>query len=302
LLSRLQPVRGIARHPFRLLDRLKPGEHTREKRCPRGPAERSAQERCQIERELVHSGPVLLNFFAGWNRFGVPQVELLRLGAGEVPLHLVRNGRARRYVLRVRRDGAVRVTIPRGGSREFALEFVQQNRAWIEREIERRAAASAWAGAWRDGSAILLHGEEVRLTVQVTGELALVRFGEHVLSVPVETSDVRPAVENYLWSLAEEELPPRVAQLAELHQLTYRRVVIRSQRSRWGSCSPKQTISLNWRLIQAPPAVRDYMILHELMHLREMNHSARFWRAVEAACPDYVKAEAWLNRHSHLLR
>ncbi len=194
------------------------------------------------------------------------------------------------------------MTIPRGGSREFALEFVRQNRAWIEQEIERRAAASTLAGTWRDGSVILLHGEEVKLTVQVVGELALVRFGEHVLSVPAETVDVRPAVENYLWSLAEKELLPRVEQLAEQHQITYRRVIIRNQRSRWGSCSPKQTISLNWRLIQAPPTVRDYMILHELMHLREMNHSARFWRAVEAACPDYVKAEAWLDRHSDLLR
>jgi hypothetical protein len=81
-----------------------------------------------------------------------------------------------------------------------------------------------------------------------------------------------------------------------------RRVTVRNQRSRWGSCSRRGTISLNWRILQAPPAVRDYLILHELMHLREMNRSARFWREVERACPDYKQAERWLKHHSALLR
>jgi hypothetical protein len=80
------------------------------------------------------------------------------------------------------------------------------------------------------------------------------------------------------------------------------RVVVRNQRTRWGSCSRRGTLSLNWRLVQAPVFVRDYIILHELMHLREMNHSARFWRLVEAACPDYAMAERWLKAHANLLR
>jgi hypothetical protein len=77
---------------------------------------------------------------------------------------------------------------------------------------------------------------------------------------------------------------------------------VRNQRSRWGSCSRRRTISLNWRLIQTPAFVRDYIILHELMHLREMNHSARFWRQVEIVCPDYRNAEHWLKQHSRMLR
>jgi predicted metal-dependent hydrolase len=81
-----------------------------------------------------------------------------------------------------------------------------------------------------------------------------------------------------------------------------RRISIRNQRSRWGSCSRRGTISLNWRLIQAPPAVRDYLILHELAHFREMNHSQRFWREVARLCPQFAEAERWLNQHSDLLR
>jgi len=77
---------------------------------------------------------------------------------------------------------------------------------------------------------------------------------------------------------------------------------VRNQRSRWGSCSHRGSISLNWRLIQAPPFVRDYILLHELMHLREMNHSPRFWSEVESVCPYYQVAERWLKAHSRLLR
>jgi predicted metal-dependent hydrolase len=78
--------------------------------------------------------------------------------------------------------------------------------------------------------------------------------------------------------------------------------MVRNQRSRWGSCSPRGTISLNWRLIQAPPNVRDYIILHELCHLRQMNHSDRFWREVASVCPDYQRAELWLKRNGDLLK
>src|SRR5438067_312828 len=81
------------------------------------------------------------------------------------------------------------------------------------------------------------------------------------------------------------EFPPRVMELAALCDLRIQRVTVRDQKSRWGSCSRRATISLNWRLIQTPDFVRDYVILHELMHLREMNHSRRFWRHVQNVCP-----------------
>ena len=91
------------------------------------------------------------------------------------------------------------------------------------------------------------------------------------------------------------ELPPRLLALAARHGLAVTRVTVRSQRSRWGSCSRDGNIALNWRLLQMPPAVCDYVLLHELMHLRQPNHSARFWAEVEAVCPDYASARAWLR-------
>jgi len=77
---------------------------------------------------------------------------------------------------------------------------------------------------------------------------------------------------------------------------------VRNQRTRWGSCSRRGVISLNWRLIQLPAFVSDYVVLHELMHRRQLNHSDKFWREVEQVCPDYRSAERWLKQHSGLLR
>ena len=94
---------------------------------------------------------------------------------------------------------------------------------------------------------------------------------------------------------ASKELPPRLLALADAHGITVSRISIRNQRSRWGACSSRGSITLNWRLILVPEFVRDYVMVHELMHRREMNHSKRFWRHVAAACPGHADARRWLR-------
>jgi hypothetical protein len=93
---------------------------------------------------------------------------------------------------------------------------------------------------------------------------------------------------------AARELPPALLALACIHGITVTRVSIRNQRSRWGACSARGSITLNWRLILTPDFVRDYVMVHELMHRRELNHSKRFWRHVAAACPRHAEARRWL--------
>lgn len=105
-----------------------------------------------------------------------------------------------------------------------------------------------------------------------------------------------------LRQLARRVLPPRLFELAAHHGLTVTRVSVRNQRSRWGSCGRDGHISLNWRLMQMPDWVRDYVLIHELMHLRRMDHSPAYWKHVEAACPDYKAARAWLRTHGRSLR
>jgi predicted metal-dependent hydrolase len=223
---------------------------------------------------------------------------ILSLNGRQIPLLLVRNPKARRYVLRLRPDGSARVTIPRGGSAAEARRFADRNKGWLERQLQRQAAQPKRPPEWLSGTEILFRGEPVRLESGMNGEKGIVRIGREAVIVPQGASNLRPEIERYLWNLAAKELPPRVSEFAALHQLPARRVTVRNQKSRWGSCSRRGTISLNWRLIQTPPFVRDYIILHELCHLKEMNHSRRFWREVERVCPDYRIAERWLKQHS----
>jgi len=230
-------------------------------------------------------------------RSSQPLEESLLLGNRRLRIFLVRNHRARRYILRLRRDGAARVTIPRGGSRIEAKRFAAKHAAWLEEQLLRQAKLRTPSSPWRIGTPVLLRGQPIPLEPSINGQTGKVRFGAEFVTIPRGAADLRPAIERHLWLLAARELPARVSELAALHQFHFQRVTVRNQRSRWGSCSKRGTISLNWRLIQAPPFVCDYIILHELAHLKEMNHSARFWREVARLCPDFQIAERWLKQH-----
>jgi len=165
-------------------------------------------------------------------------------------LVFVRHSRARRYVISVRDDGTVRVTVPRWGSKREAREFAERERPWIEKQRARIAPSSPKPDA---------------------GTLRAMR------------------------ELAKRELPPRLMELAARHGLTVSRVSIRNQRWRWGSCSRNGHICLNWRLVTMPEPVRDYVLIHELMHLKRMDHSPKFWKLVEVACPDFRNARNFLR-------
>lgn len=223
--------------------------------------------------------------------------EMLLVNGREIPVAVVRSRRARRYVLRLRADGLARLTIPRSGSARGAWEFAQRQEAWLERQLQHFAARPVRPKEWQAGTEILFRGERVR--IELTGNAVQLR--DEIIPLTDAAGDLRPLIERHLRKLAAKELPARTFEFAALHQLSVRRVTVRAQRSRWGSCSFKNVISLNWRLIQTPPFVRDYIILHELMHLRQMNHSARFWKEVEGVCPEYKTAKLWLKENPGLL-
>jgi len=169
-----------------------------------------------------------------------------------------RHARARRYVIRVTADGVVRVTIPQWGSKREAAAFAERERAWIAKQ-QRRA-------------------EEER--------------------AQPKPSEMAGEVARDLRSRAKRALPARVFELAAQHGLTVARVSVRNQRWRWGSCSRAGHICLNWRLMTMPDWVRDYVIIHELMHLKRMDHSLQFWKLVARVCPDYQNARRWLRQHA----
>jgi hypothetical protein len=174
-------------------------------------------------------------------------------------MEFIRHPRARRYVIRVRPDGTVRVTVPRWGSRRHAELFAEQQRPWIDRQ---------------------------RAQVQESGARRLAYTPEAITELRRQ---------------AARELPAQLLRLAGHFGLHVSRISVRNQRSRWGSCSPSGHICLNWRLVLMPDMVREYVLIHELMHLRRLDHSRHFWKLVAHACPGYDDARQWLRANRHLL-
>lgn len=215
----------------------------------------------------------------------------LPVGDRELPVEFVHNPKARRYWLRLRMDRGARVTIPRGGSATHAHAFALKHLDWLEHQLARRAQVPE-NNAWQTGTKIFLRGE----VVMIERREDAIHVGSERICDP-GTEQLKPAIQNHFLKLAQRELPARTQELAQLHGIEVKRVSVRNQKTRWGSCSTKGTISLNWRLVQAPFLVRDYIILHELAHRRHMNHSQNFWREVERLCPGYLEAERWLKRH-----
>ena len=248
----------------------------------------------------------------GWVRRTVTDGSQLRLPYGATPhggeavvsvpglapaVVFVRHRRARHYILRLRDDGVVTVTVPWRGSRADAERFLMERRDWIARERHRRALAGDRRRApWRAGTLVPLRGDEVPIEMAPFRGRLRVAFGDASLSItPLEAGNLKGRVEAHLRRLAARELPSRLHELARAHGFSVKAVSVRNQRTRWGSCSPSGRISLNWRLIQVPPAVRDYVLLHELAHLRHLNHSARFWRELARLCPGLADARRWLK-------
>jgi hypothetical protein len=230
-------------------------------------------------------------------RVAPPQAD--EAPATQAVVRFVRHPRARRYLLRVQPDGSVRVTIPRRGSRREGEAFLQRSRAWVDRQQAKLASAPSRRGLG-EGDVVLLGGIRTPIRVDEVPSRVTVRVGS-VEASSRSPADVRVLVTRALRAHAERVLPLRLHGLAAGLGLHVRRVSIRNQKGRWGSCSPTGTISLNWRLVQMPPEVCDYVLVHELMHVREPNHSRRFWKHVAQACPWHLEARRWLTREGRAL-
>jgi len=225
---------------------------------------------------------------------------LTRLELEPPTIVFARSARARGYRLTLRRDGTAVATIPAHGSEREARRFVEQNNDWLERARARQRVRPRGAEVWTIGTRILWRGESVEIRLAAVNPPAVCALAD-VFRVRRLDGDLRPVLEVLFNRRARIELPARAWELAAVTGVDLKHVTVRNQRSRWGSCSAVGTISLNWRLIQTPEFVRDYIIYHELMHLREMNHSARFWARVEKVCPGWREAELWIKKNGSLV-
>lgn len=213
----------------------------------------------------------------------------------------VRSARARRLRLTLRHDGVAVLTLPNRSDENEARRFLTQQEDWLIRARARLAAKPRAPQAWTLGASLLWRGEPAEIRLAREGDRPAVSLAADVFRVATLAGDLRPALETGFARLAKIELPARAWELAAETKMPVKMVRVRNQRTRWGSCSTGGVISLNYRLVRMPDSVRDYVIYHELMHLREMNHSSRFWRRVEDVCPWWQAAEQWLKQNGPLV-
>lgn len=180
-----------------------------------------------------------------------------------IPYEIIRSKR-KSYGISVAPGGKVTVRMPLRGSERFAVSMVEEKRDWIAKNYLKMQAVSPKPSQ-------------------------------------KEKTPYERRLEAPYRQAAKEYIPKRVAYYAGLLGVDYNTITIRDQKTRWGSCSSKGNLSFSWRLILAPPKVLDYVVVHELCHRLEMNHSPRFWALVESMIPDYKTHRKWLKENGEKL-
>lgn len=189
----------------------------------------------------------------------------------EIPYQMIRSAR-KTVAIQIEPDGRVTVRAPYWCSRADADAFVREKRDWIRRKLR-----------------------EQRLRA-VAREEAAKNAPDGMLPRPRNVKERERCIRQAASIFAE-----KTAHYAEAMGVDYSRITLRQQKTRWGSCSARGSLNFNWKLVFASEPVLDYVIVHELAHRREMNHSPRFWSVVEEAMPDYRAQRAWLRRYGDTL-
>jgi hypothetical protein len=207
-----------------------------------------------------------------------------------------RSERARRVRVTVDAARGVEVVLPRRASERAAAAAVRELRPWIGRRMAELEQAREAIAARGDTFPYL--GEVLHVRAE-PGRTRVHRRGD-VLLVPAGAART-PAVERWYRRAARDEVAPRLTAACAEMGTSYTRLTIRGQRTRWASCSQTGAMSFNWRLLLAPEDVLDYVVWHEVCHLRVMDHSPRFWALLARHCPDYREPQRWLRRHGQTL-
>jgi predicted metal-dependent hydrolase len=233
-----------------------------------------------------------------YRRSSEPQAIEIVFDRSVYVVRVRRHRQARRYTLRIQAASReVVLTIPPRGTLAEARDFAEKHGAWIAARLDRLPRAAPFA----DGTVVPLRGVPHRIvhrrirrgTVWTEAEAA----GEQLLCVAGDAPHIDRRVADFLRREARRDLDTASRRFAKELGVEIKRVAVRDQSSRWGSCSTTGVLSFSWRLVLAPVFVLDYLAAHEVAHLVEMNHSARFWRIVQRLCPDHERAKVWLDVH-----
>jgi predicted metal-dependent hydrolase len=225
-----------------------------------------------------------------------------RTALGEDVLHIRRSQRARRLLLQVRPPYNVEVVVPRWAKAADVQDFISRNQAWIARaqqEIRRRYPAASLSPPQQVELAAINGRWQVQYLQSKNGRSSLRRFSDRLeLRVPQPGQPVGHLLREWVVLQGRDHLKPWLGRVSRELSLRPRRIQVRAQKTRWGSCSSTGTVSINACLLFLDPALVRYLMVHELCHLRHLNHSRRYWTLVERFEPDYRAldkrlGEAW---------
>lgn len=215
---------------------------------------------------------------------------------------VIRTSRHKTADIRVE-EGVVSIVVPAGLDRERIIQMLADKRQWIKNKIYLHQDAMPVSNKeYVSGESFTYLGRNYRLKVN-SGHFTPVKLvqGRLVVTVPHGTElphMIRNALIRWYKHHAELKLQEKTKRYAAIIGVEPAGVGIKSFKSRWGSCSTKGKIDFNWRIIMAPNRMVDYVVVHELCHLKQHDHSPKFWKDVERVLPDYAESKAWLKKHA----
>jgi len=229
----------------------------------------------------------------------VSTAQTISLNGHGLDYRLVESATAKHLRVRVRPEG-VEVLQPKDRTKADVQRFLFEKEAWIGSQLERvRKLNGVRKTVTPPANTILLRGERVRLTVQFEHNVGINRIKQTdgCLTIHAGTkcrTPVHTSLTNWLRQQARDEIMRLLSEVCRRLRRSPTKVFVMGQRTKWGNCSAKKTLSFNWRLIMAPPYVMRYLITHEVVHLAVPDHSTKFWLTLKSHCPDAERARQWL--------
>ncbi len=234
---------------------------------------------------------------------------LLKTDNGEIPIEVIKSNR-KTIVLEIKPDAAVYIRVPILLSQKKIEAVIKNKEEWIikhhEALVNYKASMDTAENTYSSGTEIpLFNGDFLSLEAGESGrdvktQVFLNKEGERrprlIMDIPsMEHQVVRKCIMNWLQSYAKDLLDEKAKQYAGKMQVAFHQISVRDQKTRWGSCSSKRNLSFNWKLVMMPEDIINYVVVHELAHLKQMNHSPQFWNEVGKILPDYRVSRSWLK-------
>lgn len=241
-------------------------------------------------------------------------MDVVKINNRDIPFSLRRSTRAKRLRMQVDSDNRqIVLTIPRFTMQFEVNRFIKMQTPWIEKQLSKIEKQNSVhpRPKYLNGDIFYYLGEPVTLElvpssfwrprINIRGDKMIISIHRE-MKMTEGKKLIKKTIQLFFKKKAEEVIHDRLQFFNGHYGHEYKRVTLRNQKSRWGSCSTQKNLNFNWKLVMAPIEIIDYVVVHEMCHLKQMNHSAKFWNLVAERMPNYKEMRKWLKENSFLLK